>query len=52
MTPARKKMMEAFLKVSRQTSPKETTDAQKQIYRESDRYDVEDPSIKGSDLHS
>lgn len=34
-------LIQAFLEVSGQTSPKETTDAQEQIYRESDRYDVE-----------
>ena len=34
-------LIQAFLEVSGQTSPKETTDAQEQIHRESDRYDVE-----------
>lgn len=34
-------LIQAFLEVSGQTSPKETTDAQEQVHRESDRYDVE-----------
>ena len=33
--------IQAFLEVSGQTSPKETANAQEQIHRESDRYDVE-----------
>lgn len=33
-------MIQAFLEVSGQTSHKDTTDAQGQIHRESDRYDV------------
>lgn len=34
-------LIREFLEVSGQTSPKETTYAQEQIHRESDRYDVE-----------
>jgi len=34
-------LIQAFLEVSGQTSPKETTDAQEQIHRESGRYDAE-----------
>lgn len=34
-------LIQTFLEVSRQTSPEEATDAQEQIHRESDRYDVE-----------
>ena len=35
-------LIQAFLEVSGQTSPKETTDAQEQTHRESDRYDAEE----------